>query len=193
MTLENASKLFNLNRDILGEAPRRRNEFSAWVGAMRIPLDTILLLILGYVILISEVDYFHEPGSYPMYYPFMIGIALIVSGIISIKIFDLTEEKRIRPVCRMIIGVILLIHILLYQFVPYIPFFAIYTICFIVKYISALLLWGRIKKKRCTLPVTAVCVGLVHEEIHTGKSTSDYTVFHPVWEYKAPVRGEVMD
>ena len=194
MTLQTASKNFNLNRDILGEAPRRHNDFSVWVGGMRIPLDAVVLFILGHVILFSEIDFFRDPEYYPVIYPLMIGIGLIVSGIVSIKIFDLTEEKRIRPVCRIVIGAILLIYIPLYYFyVPFIPFFAVYVICFIVKYIPALFLWGRFMKRRCTLPVTAVCIGLEHEEIHTGKSAQDYTVFHPVWEYKVPVRGEVLD
>ncbi len=103
MTESKASKIFNLEKDIVGEGS------GVLVGRVLPAFDLFLSLFI-ITLLGGHADYLKE-GSYPIYYPIFIGGIYLIFGIVPWTVHDLALYLKVDQIGNIVIGCILLSYI----------------------------------------------------------------------------------
>ena len=138
----------------------------------------------------------------PYFFVIFLGGMLLLAGILTLKDTEPVLDHIVDPVYNIFLGLELLFLLALKYLgtfigknTPFEKMLAQYLlflfICVGLKFILCPVLKDKLKKKRCSLPVTAVCIGVFHNTFdYRHNSTSMY---YPVWEYRVPGKTKVLN
>lgn len=189
MTEENARKYYNLEKQLID-----RNTLCVPVRKMNVSYAIIFSgIVLGFVLVLYA----------PSFCMLAFGLSFLLGGIVILKDSERLPEQKNDAIANIFFGCLLFGFLAYMTFLEHTNYFGpirfetrltvnliFFMVVFVLKVlIMALSLYveDRLRKKRCSLPITATCIGVFERKTLKGKQ------YFPVWEYGIGKKTTVVD
>ena len=178
MTRQVAEEYFDLDQQLIDPDTLEKNE--------PVSHRNYFIFLCGFILA------FTTSQIHPMFFSLFMAITFLVAAILSVKDADHIPDRYVDPVSYIILGLELSVLTLLVSIdlspITTVPKSRILGICVIIFFLSlglkpviCSILKDHLKKKRCSSPATAVCIGVFcMVSDNEGETAARY---FPVWEY----------